>query len=586
MDERKPKKLYSKLFLTYGLIAFFIIAVLVGYFVVSTRGRILENRQREADKMRREILTFVQERADTADSLHRDLYRSRQELNDLIAYLDSDPEDYQRYKLDYFSGTNSSSYRDIYNFISDAFDTHPEMEKIELLSYSRKELTECYPQEEVYPGKDGTQRILELSEGDSYSGEDQLVFQKEIRNPDTLEPEGLIVFTFPCGEYLREIVEDQNYADYLVTQNYVSTVYSSVEEQPAEWAQVLERDRAGERETLPSYNILRDSVDEYEIYVFLYLPAASALPMTSFLAIIGVGATALIVGILLIHFYVRRLTVRVDAILNGMDEVTRGNLEVSLQVNRDRDELDMISGNFNVMCQKLKDYIQKSYLAEIEKKNAEIQAWQSQINPHFLYNTLEAIRMKAICNGDREVGKMLYSMSVLFRSQLKEADWITVGQELDYCKQYLELFECRYQGIFRYEIICPVELMGTKVIKFILQPIIENYFIHGIRRQDQDNFLQIEVERLEKELCFLVRDNGLGMEEELLKKKNEVLQKNIYEEKEKNSIGLSNVNRRVKAVYGEAYGVTITAVKTGGIEVCIKVRIEEEKDETDYAGGR
>ncbi len=101
------------------------------------------------------------------------------------------------------------------------------------------------------------------------------------------------------------------------------------------------------------------------------------------------------------------------------------------------------------MCRKLDAYIQKSYLAEIEKKNAQLQALQSQINPHFLYNTLEAIRMKAICNGDRDVGKMLYSMSVLFRSQLKDADWITIGQELDYCKQYLELFEYRYNGIFK-----------------------------------------------------------------------------------------------------------------------------------------
>ena len=128
------------------------------------------------------------------------------------------------------------------------------------------------------------------------------------------------------------------------------------------------------------------------------------------------------------------------------------------------------------MCRKLDAYIQKSYLAEIEKKNAQLQALQSQINPHFLYNTLEAIRMKAICNGDRDVGKMLYSMSVLFRSQLKDADWITIGQELDYCKQYLELFEYRYNGIFTYKIDCPVELLGIKVIKFILQPIVENYF--------------------------------------------------------------------------------------------------------------
>lgn len=96
----------------------------------------------------------------------------------------------------------------------------------------------------------------------------------------------------------------------------------------------------------------------------------------------------------------------------------------------------------------------KSYLAEIEQQNAEMQALQSQINPHFLYNTLEAIRMKAICNGDREVGKMLYSLAVTFRSQLKEADVITLMQEMHYCKKYLELFEYRYQGKFRSSVEC------------------------------------------------------------------------------------------------------------------------------------
>ena len=99
-----------------------------------------------------------------------------------------------------------------------------------------------------------------------------------------------------------------------------------------------------------------------------------------------------------------------------MNEVTTGNLKVRLNVEHTTDELDMIAANFNNMCEELTLYIQKSYLAEIERKNAQMQALQSQINPHFLYNTLEAIRMKAICNGDREVGKMLYSMVGLFRS--------------------------------------------------------------------------------------------------------------------------------------------------------------------------
>ena len=146
------------------------------------------------------------------------------------------------------------------------------------------------------------------------------------------------------------------------------------------------------------------------------------LSWSTFLAILGTGLVTAAVGIICISYYIRRLTGRVNNILGAMNQVTTGDLSVRLKYQKKGDELDMISENFNEMCSRLQLYIQKSYLAEIERKNAQMQALQSQINPHFLYNTLEAIRMKAICNGDREVGKMLYSMVTLFRSQLKEAE--------------------------------------------------------------------------------------------------------------------------------------------------------------------
>ena len=137
----------------------------------------------------------------------------------------------------------------------------------------------------------------------------------------------------------------------------------------------------------------------------------------------------------LVNYYLKRVSARLNRILDGMTQVMGGDLTVRLAAEKNGDELDVIACHFNEMCEKLDLHIQKSYLAEIDQKNAEMSALQSQINPHFLYNTLEAIRMKAICNGDSEVGKMLYSMAVTFRSQLKEADIITLAQELHYCKK-------------------------------------------------------------------------------------------------------------------------------------------------------
>lgn len=203
-------------------------------------------------------------------------------------------------------------------------------------------------------------------------------------------------------------------------------------------------------------------------------------------------------------------------------------------------------------------------------------ALQSQINPHFLYNTLEAIRMKAICNGDSEVGKMLYSMAVTFRSQLKEADIITLAQELHYCKKYLELFEYRYPSQFKSSVDCPLEYMQIPIIKFVLQPIIENYFIHGIRMRDKDNFICIRVEKTADDYEIIIEDNGRGMSEKDIREKNRQLTENVMEKNK--SIGISNVNRRVKAVYGNTYGVSLEQVETGGLRVILRFKPEEDNE--------
>ena len=118
--------------------------------------------------------------------------------------------------------------------------------------------------------------------------------------------------------------------------------------------------------------------------------------------------------------------------------------------------------------------------------------------------------------------------------------------------------------------------MQVPIIKFVLQPIIENYFIHGIRMRDNDNFIRITVEKKGSDYEIIVEDNGRGMSEDDIREKNRQLMENEMEKN--NSIGLSNVNRRIKAVYGTAYGVRIEKVKTGGLRVIINFKPEEDNE--------
>lgn len=563
MERKKPRQLYLKLFWTYTVIVLCIVLALTIYFISVSRKHMLEANIEEMERMNQACITYIDETEGIADYIYKDLYRSKSKLEDLMQYLKLEPDADEEYYLNRYAATSDLVYEGIINFLTEAFDAYPELEQVELISYENFQMTQCLPDQIFYPGRDGKTRLAKL-QSSSYKQEGKLIYVKEIRSTDTMENVGCMIFTFKGEEEFAKIQEDSDIIQTVICSEYDQPVFQDVCVE--NWGTLLNQEK---------YYQEKSMTDQYTVYSFQSKDEAERIEIRSFLTIAGAGVVAVILGILCIGYYVRRLTTRVGSILNAMNEVTTGDLQVRLPVNNSKDELDMIACNFNDMCEKLELYIQKSYLAEIEQKNAQMQALQSQINPHFLYNTLEAIRMKAICNGDREVGKMLYSMVGLFRSQLKEADVITLGQELDYCKQYLELFMYRYPGIFQYHVECCPELLSLPIIKFVLQPIVENYFIHGIDRERQDNEVWVRAEKQGENLFLYVEDNGYGMEEQEIEKKNRELRENLPDRGEKKSIGITNVNRRIKAVYGDAYGISIESGNPKGLRVTITIKVEE-----------
>lgn len=566
MEKRKPRQLYSKLFWTYTVIVLTIVSALTVYFITVSGKNVMESNMEELERINTSCADYIDEMSERADYFYKDLYRSRSKLDDLLAYMELDPEAYQRYYLDRYAETGDLVYEGILDFLTEAFEACGELEKVEIVSYKDFKMTECRPEKIVYPGRDGKTRLEKLQNGEQEQ-DGRLIYIKQVNRTDNMENVGCMIFTFEGEEAFQKIQNTGKITQTVVVSEYGQPVFEDI--LPEKWEIMLNREKYYQERTM---------ADRYTIYSFQGREEAGHISAGTFFMIIGAGAAAVILGIVLIEYYVRRLTMRVSGILEAMDQVTTGDLRVRLHVEHSKDELDLIARNFNHMCEELELYIQKSYLAEIERKNAQLQALQSQINPHFLYNTLEAIRMKAICNGDREVGKMLYSMVGLFRSQLKEADMITLGQELDYCKQYLELFMFRFKGIFAYYLECEPELLPLPIIKFVLQPIVENYFIHGIDRERTDNRVHIRAQRKEDKLCLYIEDNGFGMKQEEIDKKNQELKDNLPEKEKKQSIGIANVNRRIKAVYGEEYGIVMEAAETGGLRVIVTVRTETERE--------
>jgi two-component system sensor histidine kinase YesM len=204
---------------------------------------------------------------------------------------------------------------------------------------------------------------------------------------------------------------------------------------------------------------------------------------------------------------------------------------------------------------------------EIKQKQTELTALQARINPHFLYNTLEVIRMRAISQGAEDVGEMIYSLSALFKHYVKPKPVHRIKDELEACRLYLELFRIRYKDRFSYEIDCPPEYRNKIALQMSLQPLIENYVVHGMRQDRRDNFIRITIEQDTLGLIARVTDNGIGIGEERLAKLRDSLNK---PEAPEGSFGLYSVHERLKLLHGEAYGIEINSIDGEGTVVSVR----------------
>ncbi|WP_196220334.1 sensor histidine kinase [Paenibacillus larvae] len=217
-------------------------------------------------------------------------------------------------------------------------------------------------------------------------------------------------------------------------------------------------------------------------------------------------------------------------------------------------------------------YIDRVYRSELKQKDTELIAFQSQINPHFLYNTLEAIRMRALSQGARDVGDMIYILATLFRNSVKKKTIVTMEDEIQHCKIYLDLFRIRYQNRLDYDIDIPDELLQYRLIKLLIQPVIENYVVHGFLPERDDNLIRISAGLYDDAIQIEVRDNGSGIEPNRLRQlRKGLLEADHSRNGEPASIGLRNVHERIQIFYGIQYGVDIDSMIGEGTSVTITI---------------
>lgn len=278
------------------------------------------------------------------------------------------------------------------------------------------------------------------------------------------------------------------------------------------------------------------------------------------------------VATLIPSLFIMNFAKRTNEIIRFTRKVKNGDLNARIDETRE-DELGQISKSFNAMLDELNQYIDKVYKAEINQKHAELAALQARVNPHFLYNTLEVIRMRAFSQGDSDAAEMIYSLSVLFKNLVNPKRQSTMQSELEACRLYLELFRIRYKNKFAYEIDCPPELSGVPVMRLALQPIVENYIVHGIDPAREDNFLAIRVRPEGGDIRVTVEDNGKGIEPDKLA---EIRDRLSVAEETEGSFGLRSVHARLNLVYGQPYGVDIESEPGEGTTVTVRLPQAEE----------
>lgn len=254
-----------------------------------------------------------------------------------------------------------------------------------------------------------------------------------------------------------------------------------------------------------------------------------------------------------------------------MKRVENGDFDIDLSVEGE-DEVKRLSRSFNVMVARIRQLMAQIISDQEDKRKSEFKALQAQINPHFLYNTLDSIIWMNENGNYKGVSTMVSALAKLFRVSIsKGRETNTVADEIEHARSYLIIQKIRYKDKFDFTIDAQPEVMEKNTVKLILQPIIENAIYHGISHIEEKGEIRITAAAEQDKLVFRISDNGYGIKPEDLK---DLLEKEA-KSTSGSGVGLKNVNGRIKLRYGDEYGVTIESELDVGTAVIIRIPLDD-----------
>jgi len=306
---------------------------------------------------------------------------------------------------------------------------------------------------------------------------------------------------------------------------------------------------------------------------------------------IGLSLVCIVFSLILVLWVSNNIAERAKRLIRKMNQVISSNYNIKI-FSSGSDEIGSIEQHFSDLVQKTGELINEVLIANLkikdseinyqklqtEKREAEIIALQEQINPHYLFNTLETIRMNLIIENDRKNAEIVGLFAEGFRVAInRDRDYFSLAEELDFVRTYFKIQVYRFRGNISLIIDVPEQLLCVHIPRLLVQPLVENAVYHGIEMKGEPGTIRIAAYQQENDLCIKVSDDGVGISESDLK----MIMDTLHDQKPREAdrlhsrIALRNIHQRLILMYGETYGLQIESVLNKGTQVLIRIPINE-----------
>ena len=291
----------------------------------------------------------------------------------------------------------------------------------------------------------------------------------------------------------------------------------------------------------------------------------------SIYVLVAMGLMA--VALFFSRFVAKSITLPIQRLCDSMERVQEGDFSVSDIVVDSENEIGSLTKSFNVMTQRIHELMAQNIREQEAKRKSELKALQSQINPHFLYNTLDSIIWMAEGKKNEEVVLMTASLARLLRQSISNEDeLVSIGQEIEYARGYLTIQKMRYKDKLEFWIEVEPSILNIRLIKLVLQPVIENAIYHGLKYKESRGLLLVKGFMKNGNAVLQVIDDGVGMDQETLD--------HIYERHKvdyhSNGVGIYNVQKRLQLYYGNEYGIVYESKPGEGTTATITIPGQQE----------